>query len=104
MLYNYLKSRRQSFTLLLMLILSVGLLSGCAKDSISDSDDENEIEPLRDVAGIDFSQKNQVIRGFGGATVFRLNAPLTDNDTDLLFGTGPGQIGFTTHRIRVVSD
>ncbi len=50
---------------------------------------------------------HQTIRGFGGATAFQTDPPtqpLTDADIDVLFGTGPDQIGFTLLRIRVASD
>jgi glucuronoarabinoxylan endo-1,4-beta-xylanase len=55
-------------------------------------------------AQIDASATQQIIRGFGGATVFLPTTPLTDPDLDTLFGNGPGQIGLTLLRIRVASD
>lgn len=55
-------------------------------------------------AQIDAATTHQVIRGFGGATVYQPTTPLTDGDLDTLFGNGPGQIGFTLLRIRVASD
>ena len=56
---------------------------------------------------IDAAATQQIIRGFGGATVFQppgLSASLSSTDLDSLFGTGPGQIGLTLLRIRVASD
>ena len=53
---------------------------------------------------IDATATQQIIRGFGGATVFLPTTPLTDGDLDTLFGNGPGQIGLTLLRIRVASD
>lgn len=55
-------------------------------------------------AQIDAAATQQLIRGFGGATVFVPTTPLTDGDMDLLFGNGPGQIGLTLLRIRVAPD
>ncbi|MCX6951226.1 MAG: hypothetical protein NTV51_03440 [Verrucomicrobia bacterium] len=55
-------------------------------------------------AQIDAAATQQVIRGFGGNTVFLPTTPLTDGDLDTLFGNGPGQIGFTLLRIRVAPD
>lgn len=58
-------------------------------------------------AVIDLDDRQQTIRGFGGATVFQppgLPASLTNEEMDTLFGTGPGQIGFTLLRIRVAED
>lgn len=58
-------------------------------------------------AQIDLSATQQVIRGFGGATVFQppgLPASLTATELDTLFGNGPEQIGFTLLRIRVAPD
>lgn len=55
-------------------------------------------------AQIDAAAPQQIIRGFGGATVFVPTTPLTDGDLDTLFGNGPGQIGLTLLRIRVAPD
>ncbi len=55
-------------------------------------------------AQIDAAATQQIIRGFGGATVFVPTTPLADGDLDTLFGNGPGQIGFTLLRIRVAPD
>ena len=52
------------------------------------------------------SENNQVIKGFGSATVF--NPPgttaLTAAEFDRLFGKGNGQVGLTYLRIRVAAD
>ncbi|MBN2347472.1 MAG: hypothetical protein JXJ22_01460 [Bacteroidales bacterium] len=53
---------------------------------------------------IDLTDTRQIIRGFGGATVFRPTVPLTSEELDLLFGNEDGQIGLSILRIRVVSD
>lgn len=58
-------------------------------------------------AQIDAGATQQIIRGFGGATVFQppgLSASLTSAELDLLFGNGPAQIGLTLLRIRVAAD
>jgi glucuronoarabinoxylan endo-1,4-beta-xylanase len=58
-------------------------------------------------AQIDAAATQQLIRGFGGATVFQppgLSASLAPADLDTLFGNGPNQIGLTLLRIRVASD
>ncbi len=55
-------------------------------------------------AEIDAGALRQVIRGFGGATVFRPTVPLTEAELDALYGNGPGQIGFSLLRIRVAED
>jgi glucuronoarabinoxylan endo-1,4-beta-xylanase len=55
-------------------------------------------------AQIDAAGTQQIIRGFGGATVFLPTTPLSGGDLDTLFGNGPGQIGLTLLRIRVASD
>jgi len=58
-------------------------------------------------AQIDAAATQQVIRGFGGATVFQppgLPAALTAGELDSLFGNGPNQIGLTVLRIRVAAD
>lgn len=58
-------------------------------------------------AQIDAAATQQLIRGFGGATVFQppgLSASLSSSDLDTLFGNAPNQIGLTLLRIRVASD
>ena len=58
-------------------------------------------------AQIDAAATQQLIRGFGGATVFQppgLAASLTPAELDTLFGNGPNQIGLTLLRIRVAAD
>jgi glucuronoarabinoxylan endo-1,4-beta-xylanase len=61
-------------------------------------------EAIGATAIINAADERQIIRGFGGATVFRPTTPLTNADLDSLFGTGPDQIGFTLLRIRVAPD
>ncbi len=55
-------------------------------------------------AQIDAASTQQLIRGFGGATVFVPTTPLTGGDLDTLFLNGSGQLGFTVLRIRVSTD
>jgi glucuronoarabinoxylan endo-1,4-beta-xylanase len=52
------------------------------------------------------SENNQVIQGFGCATVFAPpgTAALTAEDFDRLFGAGNGQVGLNILRIRIASD
>jgi glucuronoarabinoxylan endo-1,4-beta-xylanase len=52
------------------------------------------------------NENNQVIRGFGCATVFPPpgTTPLTGVEFDRLFGVGNGQVGLNFLRIRVASD
>lgn len=58
-----------------------------------------------DASTIDPASEQQIIRGFGAATVFRLKeGALNTSDQDLLFGNNQGQIGLSILRIRVVSD
>ncbi len=55
-------------------------------------------------AVVDVASQHQIIRGFGGATVFMPTQPLSTADLDTLFGNGPGQIGLSLLRIRVATD
>jgi len=52
------------------------------------------------------NQQNQVIQGFGCATVFNPpnTAAVTAEDFDQLFGSGAGQVGLNFLRIRIASD
>jgi len=50
------------------------------------------------------SEMKQTISGFGAATVFRLNSPLTADDMDKLYGNDDGEVGLSILRIRVATD
>lgn len=52
------------------------------------------------------NENNQIIQGFGCATVFAPpnTAALTNEEFDRLFGSGNGQVGFNLLRIRIASD
>lgn len=52
------------------------------------------------------NENNQLIRGFGCATVFAPpnTSPLTDVEFDRLFGNGNSQVGLNFLRIRIASD
>lgn len=47
------------------------------------------------------SEEEQNISGFGAATAFRLNSPLSPSDMDRLFGNDDGQLGLSILRIRL---
>lgn len=53
-------------------------------------------------AGVNLGSTSQTIRGFGGAVIWE--APLTDANCDILFGSGAGTIGFTIERVRVAPE
>lgn len=50
------------------------------------------------------SETKQNISGFGAATVFRLNSPLSASNMDKLYGNDDGEIGLSILRIRVATD
>jgi len=54
-----------------------------------------------DPSVINLTATKQIIRGFGGATVYQPTTALTAAQLDKLFGNGPGQLGFTLLRIRI---
>lgn len=82
------------------------LLVSCSKKS----NDNNTTPPPTTVieaeASILGNENNQVIRGFGCATVFAPpnTSPLTNDEFDRLFNSGNGQVGLNFLRIRVASD
>lgn len=94
-------------TLLILLLFSV---ISCGGSSDTDPDpDPNPTPPIEeeievDASIIDVPIKKQIIRGFGAATVFRLDTPLNTSDFDKLFGNNNGQIGLSILRIRVATD
>lgn len=91
-------------TKIVLLLATIGFTISCGG-----SDDPAPTPPPVDVIAadastIDVSNEQQTIRGFGAATVFRLDTPLNNADQDLLFGNNQGQIGLSILRIRVSSD
>jgi glucuronoarabinoxylan endo-1,4-beta-xylanase len=87
---------------LLLLVLLVGI-TGCSKKNSN----SGETTPVvnADIV-INTAENNQVIQGFGCATVFTppSTSPLTSEEFDRLFGTANGQVGLTILRIRIASD
>lgn len=91
--------------MLLQLIL-VFILSSCSKNNNSGGSGTNDPLVLEDSITIQANQDNQVIQGFGCATVFAPpnTTPLTPEEFDRLFNSGNNQIGLNFLRIRVASD
>jgi glucuronoarabinoxylan endo-1,4-beta-xylanase len=96
------------------LILFVAAISFCCSNNDSSDIGLGGPTPLpeptdpsvlqTDAATIDPTVVEQNISGFGAATVFRLNTPLSTSDMDKLFGNGDGQVGLSILRIRVATD
>lgn len=82
----------------LICAMTVLLLAGCGDENMTGPEPD---PPAPDSILVDFSEQRQIIRGFGGATVFRLNEPLSEENMDRIFGTGENELGFSIHRIRV---
>ncbi|HYF68176.1 MAG TPA: hypothetical protein VD884_08570 [Ohtaekwangia sp.] len=73
--------------------------------SCGGDDDPKEKKPVvKPAVTVDLTDNQQVIRGFGGATAFRADQPISDQDMDKLFGTGDGEIGLNILRIRVATE
>ncbi len=91
-------------TKVFLILLAITATISCS--SGGDSPTPKPIDEVirADASLIDVSNDQQVIRGFGAATVFRLDTPLSNTDQDLLFGNNQGQIGLSILRIRVASD
>lgn len=86
-------------------ITTLGLLVGCGDNMTGSDPPEEPPDPsVHDSATVDFSEQHQIIRGFGGATVDRWSFDLSEEDLDRVYGNGEGQLGFTIHRLQVVSD
>lgn len=82
---------------------SIGFAISCGSDSTDAPPTQVDVIAA-DASIIDPASEQQIIRGFGAATVFRLNFPLSNSDQDLLFGNNEGQVGLSILRIRVVPD
>jgi len=80
-------------------------LFSCKKNNGGNNNDDN-ISAVDAEITVYGNQQNQVIQGFGCATVF--NPPnttaLTVEEFDRLFGSGAGQVGLNFLRIRIASD
>ncbi|HRG23332.1 MAG TPA: hypothetical protein PLL23_03035 [Chitinophagaceae bacterium] len=81
------------------------LLLSCKKNNGGNNNDGNNTAVDAEIT-VYGNQQNQVIQGFGCATVF--NPPnttvLTVEEFDRLFGSGAGQVGLNFLRIRIASD
>lgn len=88
-----------------LLALSVLLLS-CGKDKDDTGSGENNTITVDADITILAAQNNQVIQGFGCATVFTPpnTALYTQEEFNRLFGNGEGKVGLSLLRIRLASD
>lgn len=95
----------RSRILRIVLLLFFGIAISCSKKKIVGGDDPPVIIPEAEVT-INTAENNQLIRGFGCATVFAPpnTSPLTSEEFDRIFGSGNGQVGLNFLRIRVASD
>lgn len=86
----------------MMLVLTIAL-AFCSKKSNSNntSGNPNTVDAIVTILA---AENNQVIQGFGCATVFRPTSPLTTDELDRLFGLGTNQVGLSILRIRVATD
>ena len=94
--------------ILLQTILFVCIIS-CSKKNTTSSGGGGTPAPIPVYDAqvtINTADNNQVIRGFGCATVFAppSTAALTNEEFDRLFGTAAGQVGLNFLRIRIASD
>ncbi len=81
------------------------LLFSCKKNNVGNNNDDTAATVDAEIT-IYGNQQNQVIQGFGCATVFTPpnTAALTPEEFDRLFGAGAGQVGLNLLRIRIASD
>lgn len=88
----------------MLLVVTGVLITSCTKSK--GGDNNGGVTTVEAEIIIDASQVNQVIQGFGCATVF--NPPnttaVTAEEFDRLFGSGTGQVGLNLLRIRIASD
>jgi len=85
---------------LLLVIIS------CSKKSNNNPGGSTPVPVVNAEVTIKANENNQVIQGFGCATVFAPpgTTPLTNEEFDRLFGSGAGQVGLNFLRIRIASD
>ncbi len=91
-------------TVVITMTLVCLLLLSCKKNKGNDGD--NDVATVEAETTVYVNQTNQLIQGFGCATVF--NPPntsaLTGEEFDRLFGGGADQVGLNLLRIRIASD
>jgi glucuronoarabinoxylan endo-1,4-beta-xylanase len=98
---NFFKKYFLSYPLILVLLIC----SNCSKKSNGSGGLGNSpTPPVNAEVTVMANDTNQVIEGFGCATVFVPTTPLSSSELDRLFGSGPGQVGLNILRIRVASD
>jgi glucuronoarabinoxylan endo-1,4-beta-xylanase len=95
----------RSGILRIVFLLFFGIAISCSKKETGGGDSPPVIIPEAEVT-INTAENNQLIRGFGCATVFAPpnTSPLTSEEFDRIFGSGNGQVGLNFLRIRVASD
>lgn len=85
-----------------LLVISL-LFASCKKKTTNNTGDNTPV--INAAISISANETYQTIQGFGCATVFRpSNAPLTNDESDRLFGKGNGQLGLNILRIRLATD
>jgi len=80
------------FTIIIFYVL---FSSGCMSPNGPDT---------QNPAYINLDETHQFIRGFGAANILPWRPDMTNDEINKAFGTGDGQIGFSTLRLRVPSD
>jgi glucuronoarabinoxylan endo-1,4-beta-xylanase len=82
------------------------LLMSCSKKGDDNNTGGGTTPVVNAEVNIMAGENNQVIQGFGCATVFTPpnTTPLTSEEFDRLFGSGNGQVGLNILRIRIASD
>lgn len=88
----------------IIVVTALGVLAGCGENTSGLAPPSSPGEEVDVSVTADFSEQRQVIRGFGGATVDRWSLDLNEEDLNRVYGNGEDELGFTIHRIQVVSD
>ncbi len=93
------------FLKILLPFLTGMLLFSCKKNNGGNNNDGNNTVVDAEITVLG-NQQNQVIQGFGCATVFTPpnTTALMPEEFDQLFGSGAGQVGLNFLRIRIASD
>lgn len=104
---RYIKLRDWTFSLVLLLIPV--FLQHCSKSSGGNNNPgggNNNVPTVDAQVTVLAAQTNQVIQGFGAATVFTPPSTglYTSEEFDRLFGSASGQVGLSILRIRVAAD
>jgi glucuronoarabinoxylan endo-1,4-beta-xylanase len=103
----YIPEKKHQFIVFnyLLAFIAIAVSISCSKSSGTTNTGNNNTNTVNSEITISANDTNQIIEGFGCATVFKPSSTSLSNDElDRLFGNGSNQLGLNILRIRVATD